>query len=53
MTAVTVAADAMGARRIVALFEENPGSGALQLDGEMVDIPHLKQARGILGLAAK
>ena len=41
------------ARRIVALFEENPGAGALQLDGEMVDIPHLKQARGILGLAAK
>ncbi|GAB5347311.1 HpcH/HpaI aldolase/citrate lyase family protein [Alteriqipengyuania sp. 357] len=41
------------ARRIVALFEENPAAGALQLDGEMVDIPHLKQARGLLGLAEK
>ena len=41
------------ARRIVALFEENPGAGALQLDGEMVDIPHLKQARGLLALAGK
>ena len=39
------------ARRIVALFEANPDSGALQLDGEMVDIPHLKQARGLLAQA--
>ena len=39
------------ARRIVALFEENPETGALQLDGEMVDIPHLKQARGLLDQA--
>jgi len=39
------------ARRIVALFEENPDAGALQLDGEMVDIPHLKQARGLLAQA--
>ena len=41
------------ARRIVALFEENPGSGALQLDGEMIDIPHLKQARGLLAQAGE
>lgn len=41
------------ARRIVALFEDNPGSGALQLDGEMVDLPHLKQARGLLGLVGE
>ncbi len=39
------------ARRIVALFEENPDAGALQLNGEMVDIPHLKQARGLLAQA--
>ena len=39
------------ARRIVALFEANPDSGALQLDGEMVDIPHLKQARGLIAQA--
>ena len=39
------------ARRIVALFEATPDSGALQLDGEMVDIPHLKQARGLIAQA--
>ena len=41
------------ARRIVALFDENPDAGALQLDGEMVDIPHLKQARGLLAQAGE
>ena len=39
------------ARRIVALFDASPDSGALQLDGEMVDIPHLKQARGLIAQA--
>jgi citrate lyase subunit beta / citryl-CoA lyase len=37
------------ARRVVALFEANPGAGALQLDGRMVDAPHLKAARRVLG----
>ena len=36
------------ARRIVALFEANAGAGVLELDGAMVDIPHLVQARKIL-----
>lgn len=36
------------ARRVVALFEANPGAGVLELDGAMVDIPHLAQARKIL-----
>lgn len=36
------------ARRIVALFEQNPGVGVLSLDGQMVDLPHLTQARKIL-----
>ena len=36
------------ARRIVEAFEANPGSGALAIDGKMVDIPHLKAARKIL-----
>jgi citrate lyase subunit beta/citryl-CoA lyase len=40
------------ARRIVALFEANPGAGTLALDGNMLDLPHLRQARRILGLAA-
>jgi citrate lyase subunit beta/citryl-CoA lyase len=37
------------ARRIVAAFAENPEAGALQLDGRMIDAPHLKQARALLG----
>jgi citrate lyase subunit beta/citryl-CoA lyase len=36
------------ARSIVALFEANPGAGALQLDGDMIDQPHLVQARKLL-----
>jgi len=40
------------AQRIVDLFEANPGAGALGLDGEMIDRPHLLQARRILKLAA-
>ena len=36
------------ARAVVALFEANPGAGALQLDGKMVDAPHLKAARRLL-----
>jgi citrate lyase subunit beta / citryl-CoA lyase len=36
------------ARRIVAAFEAEPKAGALQIDGKMIDAPHLKQARRIL-----
>ena len=39
------------ARRIVKLFEENPGEGALSLDGMMLDRPHLIQAQRIVALA--
>nr|WP_235489240.1 hypothetical protein [Achromobacter sp. DMS1] len=42
------AADIERARRIVAAFEQSPGVGTLQLDGEMLDRPHLKQAQRIL-----
>ena len=38
------------ARKVVALFEANPGAGVLELDGVMLDKPHLKAARRILGL---
>ena len=38
----------MHARAIVAAFEANPAAGALQIDGKMIDAPHLKQARRIL-----
>ena len=40
------------ARAVVDLFAANPGAGALQLDGRMVDAPHLKAARAVLALAA-
>lgn len=36
------------ARAIVAAFSANPGAGALQLDGKMIDQPHLEQARRLL-----
>jgi citrate lyase subunit beta / citryl-CoA lyase len=39
------------ARRVIALFAANPGAGALQLDGKMVDAPHLKAAQRLLALA--
>jgi len=41
------------AERIVALFDENPGAGALGLDGEMIDRPHFVQAQRILQLAKR
>lgn len=36
------------ARAVVAAFEAAPGAGALNLDGKMIDAPHLKQARRVL-----
>ncbi|MES2339171.1 MAG: CoA ester lyase [Pseudomonadota bacterium] len=36
------------ARAIVAAFAAAPDAGALQVDGRMVDAPHLKQARRLL-----
>ena len=38
------------ARAVIAAFEANPGAGALQLDGKMIDAPHLKSARRLLAL---
>ncbi len=39
------------ARAVVAAFAAAPGAGALQVDGKMIDAPHLKQARAVLGRA--
>ncbi|MEO6151848.1 MAG: CoA ester lyase [Croceibacterium sp.] len=36
------------ARAIVAAFAVNPGAGALSLDGDMIDQPHLTAARRLL-----
>jgi len=40
------------AQRIVDLFEANPDAGTLAMDGNMLDLPHLRQARRTLALAA-
>jgi len=47
------AAEVAHARAVVALFAANPGAGALQLGGRMVDAPHLKAAQKLLALAAE
>lgn len=39
------------ARAVVEAFDADPELGTIQLDGRMIDIPHLKQARRILGQA--
>ena len=36
------------AHAIIEAFEESPGAGALQVDGKMVDQPHLAQARKLV-----
>jgi citrate lyase subunit beta/citryl-CoA lyase len=41
------------AQRIVDLFAANPDSGAIGMDGEMIDRPHWVQATRILELAAR
>ncbi len=47
------AAELAEARRVIALFADNPGVVALSLDGRMVDIPHLRRAERILARAAR
>jgi len=50
--AFTPSADeVLRAQAIVDAFAANPGVGVLQIDGKMVDAPHLKQAKHILSLA--
>lgn len=44
-------AELADARAIIAAFESNPGVGAIQLDGKMIDAPHLKAARHIIAQA--
>lgn len=39
------------AQRVVDVFEQNPGLGTVGLDGKMLDMPHLKQARNVLAMA--
>ncbi|HEY8567270.1 MAG TPA: CoA ester lyase [Beijerinckiaceae bacterium] len=41
------------ARRIAALFAENPGAGVIGLDGEMLDRPHLTRAERLIARAGR
>ena len=43
--------DVAYARRVIDVFEQNPGLGTVGLDGKMLDMPHLKQARNVMALA--
>jgi len=45
------AATVARAEAIVAAFAARPGAGAINLDGRMIDAPHLRQARAILDRA--
>lgn len=45
------AAQLAHARAVIAAFEANPGAGVLQLDGKMIDAPHLKQAKALIARA--
>lgn len=47
------AAEVAHASEVVALFAANPGAGTLGLNGKMLDMPHLVQARKTLALAAR
>ncbi len=38
------------AKAVVQAFADNPGAGAVQVSGKMLDIPHLKQAQNVLML---
>ena len=40
------------ANRVIAAFAAKPGAGTIGLDGRMIDIPHLKQAHGVIAQAA-
>jgi citrate lyase subunit beta/citryl-CoA lyase len=41
------------ARKVVAIFAENPNAGTIALDGKMVDKPHLSLARRLLGIGSE
>lgn len=41
-------AEVQHAHRVVELFADNPDVGVLELDGQMVDIPHLRSAERVI-----
>lgn len=52
--AFTPSDDELGwSRKVVALFNSNPGMGTVGLEGKMLDMPHLKQAQRLIALAQR
>ena len=47
------AAEVAHARRILEAFAAAPASGALMLDGKLIDRPHLLQAERVLAAAGE
>lgn len=47
------AAEVEHAEAVVAAFKANPDAGTLNLNGKMIDMPHLKQAERILALVSR
>jgi len=47
------AEDIAHAQRVIDVFEQNPGLGTVGLDGKMLDMPHLKQARNVMSVVAQ
>ena len=41
------------AERVIEAFRSAPGRGAVQLDGRMLDMPHMRQAERIPGMATR
>ncbi len=41
------------AKQVVDAFAANPGLGTVGIDGKMIDMPHLKQSKKILGIAER
>ena len=41
------------ARKVIDAFAANPGLGTIGIDGKMIDMPHLKQCRKIMGIAER
>lgn len=45
--------DVAHAKRVIEVFDANPGVGTIGMDGMMLDMPHLKQAHNTVALATE
>jgi citrate lyase subunit beta/citryl-CoA lyase len=52
--AFTPSADEVAhAKKVIDVFERNPGLGTVGLEGRMLDMPHLKQARNMMAIVER